>query len=304
MNEKLARTAKRYMSGLSKMMTLGSILSLVAIGCGKPTPNCTQLWSAFDRNSIAEIGKLLQGGLSADCTNQKGETLLWSAIHRNDHNLVALLVSHGADPLKVVANTTPLKFAVIHSDSEIVHLLAGASAVKPIMDKVQGADITIAAAFRGDKAVLKALLVEGFSTTRLDKGGFPPLHLVANRDCAELLIDFGANINDQSNRDRQTPLHGAVSMHDPELVQYLLSHGANPNLRDVQGQTPLHYIAGDGVTGPVENMERIAKSLLIAKVDATLRDANGKTAYEIAVAKGNSEVAEALSSKPSATRGH
>lgn len=44
-----------------------------------------------------------------------------------------------------------------------------------------------------------------------------------------------------------TPLHLAVLMHEPYLVEKLLKHGADPHKADRLGNTPLHY----GVTSPI-----------------------------------------------------
>ncbi|MBI3561656.1 MAG: ankyrin repeat domain-containing protein [Gammaproteobacteria bacterium] len=45
------------------------------------------------------------------------------------------------------------------------------------------------------------------------------------------LIEKGINVNKISPIDGATPLHGAVLFNDPELVKFLLDHGADPNMR-------------------------------------------------------------------------
>lgn len=40
--------------------------------------------------------------------------------------------------------------------------------------------------------------------------------------------------------DKRTPLHVAVSQNHLEIVQFLLDNGANPNVYDRWGATPLN----------------------------------------------------------------
>ncbi|RIB25201.1 ankyrin repeat-containing domain protein [Gigaspora rosea] len=54
------------------------------------------------------------------------------------------------------------------------------------------------------------------------------------------LINGGADVNIQDNAGL-TPLHEAVSAHNYEIVKYLLEAGANPNIGESENvDTPLH----------------------------------------------------------------
>jgi hypothetical protein len=56
------------------------------------------------------------------------------------------------------------------------------------------------------------------------------------------LVDLGADVN----RDPagNTPLFGAVSLGYDNVVQYLVSKGANVNVKNKRGQTPLKLTVG------------------------------------------------------------
>ncbi len=75
----------------------------------------------------------------------------------------------------------------------------------------------------------------------------PALHRAAragNLKAVQWQLRFGADINDQALRSkigRKTPLHLAIENHHADVASYLLAHGANPNLADIEGQTPLHF---------------------------------------------------------------
>lgn len=63
------------------------------------------------------------------------------------------------------------------------------------------------------------------------------LHWAADRGCAELveiLISFGANVN-ATDTDNQTPLHYAASCGYPECVKVLLKYNADVSLVDRDG---------------------------------------------------------------------
>jgi hypothetical protein len=62
---------------------------------------------------------------------------------------------------------------------------------------------------------------------------------------ASVLLEHGADPNDLPH----TPLHGAAAAHDLEMVRFLLLRGANPNLRNSDGMTPVRAAANSCTYG-------------------------------------------------------
>jgi ankyrin repeat protein len=60
-----------------------------------------------------------------------------------------------------------------------------------------------------------------------------------NLEGVKLLIDFGANINQQSRYGWST-MHEAACIGSTEILQFLLDCGANVNIKDNEHKTPLH----------------------------------------------------------------
>lgn len=58
-------------------------------------------------------------------------------------------------------------------------------------------------------------------------------------EIARLLLQYGARMNEQASDTGSTALHVAVRNKHLELVQVLLEHGADINMRDYRGNTPL-----------------------------------------------------------------
>ncbi len=78
------------------------------------------------------------------------------------------------------------------------------------------------------------------------------------------LIDDGVDVNTLLPNDT-TLLHIAAGENKPELVKFLLDHGANANAKQIQGYTPLHEAASSQVDDTAQqqaNSVKIAEMLL------------------------------------------
>ena len=97
--------------------------------------------------------------------------------------------------------------------------------------------------------ILDALVSTGGDINVPDSNGQTPLHRatinsnvpVVKRLCQEETLQV--NIGDNQGR---TALHYATNTKNFEIVNILLSIGADPNIQDVDNQTPIHVIAGEG----------------------------------------------------------
>ncbi|MFC8275682.1 ankyrin repeat domain-containing protein [Streptomyces sp. NPDC057271] len=99
------------------------------------------------------------------------------------------------------------------------------------------------AALRGDILEIEELLAAGVDANVGDASGFTALHLAAQEyqvDAARSLLDGGASV-DRKNRFGNTPLFVAVfnSRGRGEMIRLLRSKGADPNMENDNGQTPL-----------------------------------------------------------------
>ncbi len=73
------------------------------------------------------------------------------------------------------------------------------------------------------------------------------------------------------------PLHIAVAINAPETVELLLEHGADPNLRDARGRTPLHRVRVTASAALEEAHLGILKQLLAAGADINSVDEAGES---------------------------
>ena len=87
-----------------------------------------------------------------------------------------------------------------------------------------------------------------------------------------------------SEMNTRTPLHYASKMGHVCCVRLLLKHGANPNARDGDGYTPLHYVCQ--IHNPVGERGEMATQCLLSLLefggDPRSRTLSGKTPLDLA----------------------
>jgi ankyrin repeat protein len=133
---------------------------------------------------------------------------------------------------------SPLSTAVVMKNLELVKLLVEHGA------EINRNQLSSAVAV-GSKEIVLYLIEKGADVNRIDDMGFAPIHNAVlkkvNSEILTLLLEHGAN-PDIKDPNGETPLFYAVRNHDPEKVKILLDHGARLNVTNNKGETP--YIIG------------------------------------------------------------
>lgn len=98
------------------------------------------------------------------------------------------------------------------------------------------------------------MIKEGADVTATNRRGETLLNAATNlrffdaRDqylpLMQLLIDHGCDLN-MRDEDGISALHKAAARLNLQAVELLVKAGANVSIRDKQGPTPLHYLVGD-----------------------------------------------------------
>lgn len=123
---------------------------------------------------------------------------------------------------------------------------------------------------------------------QVNENGFSSLILACYRgnvEVAKFLMDHVKDINYKSQEG--TALAGLAVRYNRDLVMYLLSKGADPNIADATGSTPLFWAVKSG------NQE-LTELLLEYKAAKSVKDTKGVTAFEYAVQTNNKDIINLL----------
>ena len=172
----------------------GCLRILLARGADiRKTPGLME--QATSVNSIDAVRVLLQAGMDPNSKKDGIYTPLCSAIRDDRPDIFALLLSHGADP-NLMASEYPAWKCITHNR---LHFLPDLVAAGADLHKPPG--IVECAVQQNNSEALHWLVGPG-----------------------------GANPNDR-NSSRHTAVTTAIRKKLPEMLEWLLAHGADPNLR-------------------------------------------------------------------------
>ncbi|MBU6409272.1 MAG: ankyrin repeat domain-containing protein [Verrucomicrobia bacterium] len=225
----------------------------------------TPLSYASERDN-SEVVKVL---LDAKANPNGGKPLnapLLCAVHEKNIVSAELLLQAGANPNVVGGvssrstdhqttyfrnnqwHLTPLWLAIYLDDSAMVQLLLKYKA-DPNDSQTDGKPVLFDALDRTN--ILEVLLDSGGDANSRMSDGWPLLEQAVSNGkvpMVQLLLQHGAdsNVRDEaqnSSADGYTPLHfAAEQLADPKIFELLLDHHADPNVRGNDGKTPLDLL--------------------------------------------------------------
>jgi ankyrin repeat protein len=180
-----------------------------------------------------------------------------------------------------------LKYASCNGNAEAVKLLLEYGAGAVVNDFTEA---VICAAEKGHTEILKMLLDSNAKTKWKifwSKGTAYNALRKGNTKVVKILLEYKANA-DKSNLNGA--LIEALVSRNLELMQILLKAGADVNIKDDNGMTPLIY----AILFPDEKQEIIVEAMLAAGADVNTKDKNRCSALMYAEKAGNAKIVEML----------
>ncbi|XP_036970836.1 CARD- and ANK-containing Inflammasome Adaptor Protein [Acanthopagrus latus] len=279
--------------------------------------NETLLHEAAEHGHLSIIEHLIRKGATLDLQDSKGHTALHRAASRGHTNIVNALVQAGAPIYSLdLQGRTP-----VHLAAENEHL----SSVKVLVEEERKhseshkRDMFLhSAAMEDNWRLAEMLLQSGAAVNARNKHEKTPLFSAVSRNnekTVAVLLKAGAKVdldvikeaimlNEESilhllldsargalsEEELGSALLSAVRQNHDGLVTVLIDRGANVNVFDKQGYTPLLLSAELGHSEVLRVL--VAKQ---AKLDATLSD--GSSALHLAVHSGSAPIVQTLLGK-------
>ncbi|KAG2186273.1 hypothetical protein INT43_002711 [Umbelopsis isabellina] len=273
----------------------------------------TPLHFAATQGNTECIRVLIEDGkVDVDIVDKYGSTALHMACKNGQYDSVVTLLSFGADAnAEDTSGNCPLHHAAAYGWLSIVKLLVEATDCQANPSNLWKTTPCGIANRKGHSKVVRFFLetkAKKFDINFKDNNGRTMLH-----HCLE------ENISSEYEANQLT-----------QKVIHLLKCGANPNLQDIEGSTPLHVLAKDsqfvqerplgypthvhkafvefGSNGNIEGypkldyddkngalvQEKIINILIEAGADPEMEDAGGETPIAVAMAEGNNHIVQYL----------
>ncbi len=242
----------------------------------------TPLHVAAAKGATNNLLQLIRAGADVNSLGDERQTgratPLFLATEERHIDAVRLLLENGANPnlpahFRGRSGVPPLLLAAEAGNPEITSLLLKGGA--EIEAKDSEGNTALSLAIQSSNPDTVKILLDNGATPNTQFRGYPVLSLsIADRQNNGVLAELLRAKADVNAFDHagETPLHRAVRMKRKDFVEQLLVAGADPNLRNKEGKTPLDLSLQPPVPViPIAGLDRSAQSASPSEIAALLR---------------------------------
>ncbi|XP_075265107.1 uncharacterized protein LOC142357345 isoform X3 [Convolutriloba macropyga] len=226
------------------------------------------------KNCEEEARLLVDRGADLDAQNDDGDTPLHIALKLAHIKIAMILIKSGCDVNRQGANgNTPLHYCVQRPDWHyVITELINNGAIINITNDKEEAPLHLAVKH---PHVCMHLIDNGALVNKQRTDGSTVLHMFAragNYECVKMMLDADADAN-LPTVDGEIPLHLAVD--HPRILKLLLNYGCDVDKQGLGGNSTLHYCA---VTGNITGIQ----ALIQAGANVNIVNDTGDTPLHVA----------------------
>ena len=248
----------------------------------------TPLMAASENSHRNIMKKLVSAGVDMNAQDNQRRTALHHACIASTSDIVTILLQSDADP--TICNSsgrTPLMVACSENKLETVIALLDSKYTNDIVNaQVDGVTALYIACQHAYYDIVSVLLNAKADPNAKRNNGWMPLLLSSIKgytNIVQLLLQHDAVIDCRSPLTGATALILACECGFTDIVKILLDNGANVNVQDNEGQTPLQCASINGHSD-------IIVTLLQFNADPELQDNKGQTPLYHAIINGHSTI--------------
>ncbi len=266
---------KKLKSSIDKLISEGADIN----GIDSEFP----LFYAVENNNYQAVKYLIEKGadvnrasiITIDGSSVSRFTSLHLACINGNKRIAELLINNRAEiSAKDSNNNTPLMIATSHKRVDLVRMLIDRELLIPqssASSSASATDLEISslneynnlgytplniACENADRELIELFVSLGADLTHAVNNGNKPIHQLTQLhrgDLIEILIEAGADVNEQNDSNEETPILMATDpmySNDPlkreRTLRFLLSRGADPTIHDDYDILPIHKVAETG----------------------------------------------------------
>ena len=250
------------------------------------------------RNIPPIITNLIDAEATLNTYNHSGKTPLMVAIKKNKYNLAKQLLAAGVSPNQINKYGDSLLYSAVSCQPEKLELLKALLAGDCDVD-IRNKDKETALHYALSSAIkclepAQLLLTAGADPNILNQYEATPLHKFVSQKNSNpetvltLMLKHGADLNIKDKGGNTPLLLAAEYSSGFETMRAFIKAGANPKVSDIYGNSLLHKVVRNTNPGIVERIN------LALEVTTNINKVNtdGKTAKDIVLRSGNREVME------------
>jgi ankyrin repeat protein len=270
----------------------------------------TPLYGAAKKGHYHICKFLIESGALVNAETMTGATPLYTAVEEGHFEICQLLIEYNADVNMCphdewakelnINQQSPLLLACIKNNSQIAELLLENDADVNLVNERGSSPLLVVCQYNNLK-LLQKLLDHG---ARIDQEALNLYDAKINAliiatesgsfACVKCLVENGLDVNyridGKGETAGRTPLFCASVKNHPDIVEYLIEHGADVNASEDSGLSCLHISATLGHDRVVEilckNQADINQSIII--------DDQPVTAYDLALTQEKTNVCNIL----------